>query len=151
MKTAAFFKRRTPSQTIKVSRDGTRPESLPLGPNPVADQSAIADEDTDTGTNRPRTRGECKDMVRPCPYVLCKYHLYLDVDDRNGDLKINFPDRALEQMIDTCTLDVADRSDGITLQEVATRMNLTRERVRQIERSGLRKMRRAGFGIEHLS
>src|SRR4051812_16253635 len=26
--------------------------------------------------DRPRTRGQCKEDVRPCPYVSCKHHLY---------------------------------------------------------------------------
>jgi hypothetical protein len=28
---------------------------------------------------RPQTRAECSDMERPCPFVSCKYHLYIDV------------------------------------------------------------------------
>src|SRR5262245_22446485 len=26
---------------------------------------------------KPRTRAECKDMDRPCPFVSCKYHLFV--------------------------------------------------------------------------
>ena len=43
-------------------------------------------------------------------------------------------------MAETCALDVADRQ-GITLEEVGVIMNLTRERVRQLEMRGLSKLR----------
>jgi DNA-directed RNA polymerase sigma subunit (sigma70/sigma32) len=42
-------------------------------------------------------------------------------------------------MTDTCALDIADRG-GITLEEVGEIMNLTRERVRQVETAGLAKL-----------
>src|SRR6185436_15449349 len=29
---------------------------------------------------RPQTRKDCKDAQRPCPWVSCKHHLYLDVN-----------------------------------------------------------------------
>jgi DNA-directed RNA polymerase sigma subunit (sigma70/sigma32) len=42
-------------------------------------------------------------------------------------------------MRETCSLDVADRG-GITLEEVGEILNLTRERIRQVEVRGLRKL-----------
>jgi hypothetical protein len=53
---------------------------------------------------------------------------------------MNFPDKELWEIADTCALDVADRG-GITLEEVGAIMNLTRERVRQLETRGLEKLR----------
>jgi hypothetical protein len=44
-----------------------------------------------TETPRPRTRAECVDHVGPCPWVACKFHLYLDINPENGSIKINFP------------------------------------------------------------
>ncbi|MDB4972458.1 MAG: DNA-binding protein AsgB [Myxococcaceae bacterium] len=88
---------------------------------------------------RPETRGECADMERPCPFVSCKYHLYIDVHPVRGSIKINFPDIEVWEMTDTCALDIADRG-GITLEEVGEIMNLTRERVRQVETQGLAKL-----------
>lgn len=84
--------------------------------------------------DRPRTRGECKNGVRPCPYVGCKYHLYLDVNPGTGSIKLNFPDREPEDMIESCALDVADQGSS-TLEEIGFITNLTRERIRQIEMS----------------
>lgn len=88
---------------------------------------------------KPATRAECLDMERPCPYVSCKYHLYIDVHPVRGSIKINFPDVEVWEMTDTCALDVADRG-GITLEDVGEIMNLTRERVRQVETAGLAKL-----------
>ncbi len=88
---------------------------------------------------KPKSRSDCKDMERPCPYVSCKYHLYIDVHPVRGSIKLNFPDLELWEMTETCALDVADRS-GITLEEVGEIMNLTRERVRQLETTGLAKL-----------
>ncbi len=76
---------------------------------------------------------------RPCPFVSCKHHLYLDVSARTGAIKLNFPDLEVWEMTETCALDVADRG-GTTLEEVGAIMNLTRERIRQVEVKGLAKL-----------
>jgi Sigma-70, region 4 len=89
---------------------------------------------------RPKVRADCAEGPRPCPYVSCKFNLYVDVNPRTGSVKMNFPDKELWEIGDTCALDVADRG-GITLEEVGTIMNLTRERVRQLETRGLVKLR----------
>lgn len=88
---------------------------------------------------RPQTRGECADMPRPCPFVTCVHHLYLDVMRKTGAVKFNFPDIEPDEMAESCALDVADRL-GSTLEYVAEVTNLTRERVRQIEVKALRKL-----------
>ena len=89
---------------------------------------------------RPQTRAECQGECRPCPWVACKHHLYLDVNPETGSIKINFPDLEPWQLKHTCALDVADRN-GITLEDVGEIMNLTRERIRQVEVRGLAKLR----------
>jgi hypothetical protein len=89
---------------------------------------------------RPKTRAECVEAARPCLFVSCKYHLYLDVNPRTGSVKLNFPDKELWELAETCALDVADKG-GITLEEVGAIMNLTRERVRQVETRGIYHMR----------
>jgi hypothetical protein len=87
----------------------------------------------------PRTRADCAGGERPCPFVSCKHHLYLDVSARTGAIKLNFPDLEVWEMTETCALDVADRG-GTTLEEVGAIMNLTRERIRQVEVKGLAKL-----------
>jgi len=89
---------------------------------------------------RPVSREECRGEARPCPWVACKHHLYLDVNPETGSIKINFPDLEPWELKDTCALDVAERG-GITLEEVGEIMNLTRERIRQVEVRGLLKLK----------
>lgn len=89
---------------------------------------------------RPQTRNECVNGPRPCMYVACKHHLYLDVNPETGSIKINFPDKEVWELSETCALDVAQRG-GVTLEEVGEMLNLTRERVRQVEVAGLSKLR----------
>jgi hypothetical protein len=88
---------------------------------------------------RPELRSDCVGGARPCPFVSCKHHLYLDVSARTGAIKLNFPDLEVWEMSETCALDVADRG-GTTLEEVGAIMNLTRERIRQVEVKGLAKL-----------
>jgi len=88
---------------------------------------------------RPKDRGQCVTGARPCPWVSCKFHLYLDVNPETGSIKLNFPDLEVWEMPETCALDVADRG-GITLEEVGEILNLTRERIRQVEVHGLEKL-----------
>jgi hypothetical protein len=88
---------------------------------------------------KPKVREDCAQAERPCPFVSCKHHLYLDVSARTGAIKLNFPDLEVWEMTETCALDVADRG-GTTLEEVGAIMNLTRERIRQVEVKGLAKL-----------
>ena len=91
---------------------------------------------------KPRTRADCFTFERPCPFVSCKHHLFLDINPDTGSIKINFPDLDVWELEETCALDVADRH-GITLEEVGAIMNLTRERIRQTELKCFDKIREA--------
>ncbi len=88
---------------------------------------------------KPKTRSQCIDGPRPCPYVSCKHHLFLDISSKTGAIKMNFPDLDLWEMGESCALDVADRG-GTTLEDVGAIMNLTRERIRQVEVRALAKL-----------
>lgn len=83
------------------------------------------------GIKRPRIRAECLSSERPCPFVTCKYHLYLDIE-KTGSIKLNYVGLEPWEIHPSCALDVADRG-GLTLEEVGKLMNITRERIRQIE------------------
>ena len=88
---------------------------------------------------RPRTRSDCANAERPCLFVSCKHHLFLDVNQETGSIKLNFPDKEVWELAETCALDVAERG-GLTLEEVGEILNLTRERIRQVEAAGLQKL-----------
>ena len=88
---------------------------------------------------RPVTRRDCEAGERPCPFVACKHHLFLDVNE-TGSIRMTFPGHDLADLEETCSLDVA-REDGATLLRVGDLINLTRERIRQIEVRGLALLR----------
>lgn len=94
------------------------------------------------GPERPRTRADCAGGQRPCPWVSCRHHLLLEVQP-GGGLKVNFPDADPTRMRETCALDVAERGP-VTLEETGRLMNVTRERVRQIEARVLARVREDG-------
>ena len=125
----------------KTGRDG-RVRSKTIAPKRltraelVERDRLVYPEDVD----RPLAREECKMMARPCPFVSCSHHLYLDVNPESGAIKLNFPHLEVWEMAETCSLDVADRG-GITLEEVGAILNLTRERIRQVEVRGLFKIK----------
>lgn len=97
--------------------------------------------------SRPRTRGDCADGERPCPWVSCRHHLYLDVDPYTGSIKLNFPHLEVDELPVTCSLDRADEG-AVKLDAVAEILNVSRERVRQIEVVALRKLHSAARGEE---
>jgi hypothetical protein len=98
----------------------------------------------------PKTRGDCVDGPRPCPFARCRHHLALDVDDRNGSIRHNFPGVAPGDWEHSCALDDADLG-GMTLAEIGERMSITRERARQIEAVAMRKIRGRRYRLrEHL-
>lgn len=86
--------------------------------------------------DRPKTRGDCVDGPRPCPWISCRYSLFLDVKP-NGNIRLNFPGIETEvdgfdRMPASCVLDVADEGGG-TLEAVGDALGITREMVRQME------------------
>jgi hypothetical protein len=108
---------------------------------------------------RPHIRRDClpggQNGARPCPWASCAYHLAVDVNEKTGHLAVH---GAPESMTETCALDVADRTreapgfevhrgaatgiDGAeTLTSIASLVNLTRERIRQIEARALDELR----------
>jgi hypothetical protein len=105
-----------------------------------AEREAAELLDYPEGVEVPVTREQCLEMPRPCPFVRCAHHLYLDVNPESGAIKLNFPHLEVWEMAETCSLDVADKG-GITLEEVGAILNLTRERIRQVEVRGLDKIR----------
>lgn len=110
--------------------------------------------DCEPRPERPATRAGCleggENAHRPCPFVSCKYHLFLEVDPRKGNepgaISLNFPAqlgvpaRAVWELEETCALDVADHN-GATLEEVGALLNISHERVRQIEVEGVARLK----------
>lgn len=87
---------------------------------------------------RPKTRADCERGERPCPFASCRYNLVIDIGP-SGSIQLNYPDKELDALPHTCALDVADNG-GHTLEQVGELLNVTRERVRQMEERALRRM-----------
>lgn len=113
--------------------------------------TAANEGDLDFEVERPKTRGDCLpggcNEERPCPFVSCRHHLYLDVDPRSGSVKFNHPHKEVWELEQTCALDVAD-GGARTLEEAGLLMNLTRERQRQLEAIALRKVKREASKVD---
>lgn len=88
----------------------------------------------------PMYRSECEWGPRPCPHITCRHHLLLEVYGGN-QVRENHPDATIYDLAETCSLDVANKG-GLVLDQVGDLLGVTRERVRQIEASALRKIRR---------
>lgn len=88
---------------------------------------------------RPQKRADCAEVPRPCPFIACRYNLYLDVRE-DGGIRFNFPDREPDEMTASCVLDLA--ADGPrTLDLIGALMGVSKERARQLEAAGLRKVK----------
>ncbi len=117
----------------------------------AAGRAELAALGADEPYDRPQTRADCARVPRPCPYVTCKYSLYLDVSD-TGSIILNFPHLEPGQMPanQSCALDLAERGP-MTLEDIATVTNLTRERIRQVELKALLRRARpaaSAMGLE---
>lgn len=123
-------KRAVRAKTINVKRMTRR--ELAIG-------ELLYPRDEHADVVRPKTRGDCQDAPRPCPFLSCTHHLYLDVSARTGAIKLNYPDLEPWELEHSCALDVADLG-GQRLERVGELTNLTRERVRQIEVNALAKL-----------
>ena len=119
--------RRSRMRAVTMTSDLRRPTAVL-----AAIEIDLLDYAEELAIQRPRTRGECVDSERPCPWVGCRYHLYLDINAASGAIKLVFPDLDPSEIAHSCALDVADRG-GAKLQEVGNVLNVTRERSRQLE------------------
>jgi len=92
---------------------------------------------------RPKTRADCPprvDGVRVCPWVGCRYHLGIDVDTHGRMRVLHEPPWEADPC---CVLDVADERE-CSLEEIAKLLGgLSRERIRQHQVIGQRKIRAA--------
>jgi hypothetical protein len=88
---------------------------------------------------RPKQRGDCVNGSRPCPYVGCKYNLYVDVK-ASGSLTFTHPRSEPWDAQHSCALDLAEEG-GLCLADIARVLGVTRERVRQIEEAAMEKAR----------
>lgn len=88
-------------------------------------------------SDRPKTRGECEGGPRPCPFVSCRYNLYLEVH-ASGALRTAHPAREPWQVPagESCALDLADQGPQ-RRDTIARLLGLVPERVRQVQNAAI--------------
>jgi hypothetical protein len=114
-----------------------------FGAQPVPAASAGGDVVDASAPPRPRTWGECKERglgtpERPCPYAGCKYNLALEVSPRTGRLVLN-PLGEVDALPETCALRAAE-AGGMTYDQIARRLGVTKQAVRHIELTALDRL-----------
>lgn len=134
-----------PVERLRSRGQAPRSERALANPSAEADDGSAGSASSlarpvEYPSERPTTRAACLAMPRPCPFVSCVYHLYLEVDERTGAIRYNFPGRPVDQLAQTCVLDVAELG-GLTLAETGALINLSRERIYQLESRVLDKLR----------
>jgi len=117
---------------------------------------------------KPYRRGDClpggHNAQRPCLYARCRHNLLVDIipNPSGGAPRVyeNFPGVPPQDLVATCVLDVVDeigefdreallkelggrdtQDDSLALEQVGKLMNITRERVRQVQVEGLVALR----------
>ena len=124
-------------QTKRKDRPFPKPKSLGNGPLTLEERAeGKRVRRLHVLQPRPRTRGECIGKPRPCGFVSCRFNLFLDFNPRTGSVKLNFPGAEIDELPETCALDVADRG-GHTLEQVGLMINQILESVRQTEDDAL--------------
>lgn len=90
------------------------------------------------------TEGACRRLPGPCPHTMCRHHM----SDAPSDYLNRGRGPSREPApASACVFDVAVQGQTMTLEQVATQIGLTRERVRQIEGIALRRAKRAGLRL----
>ena len=134
--------RRRRPQTVSVRRlNRERGRLVVINDNDNDDGDDDASDVVGLHEDPPTSRSQCKSGYRPCPFVSCRFHLYLDVTE-HGAIRLNFPGQEPWEMKTSCALDVAEAGEGLTLDALGALLNLTRERARQIESLALAKVNR---------
>lgn len=92
---------------------------------------------------RPKTRGDCAQGPRPCPWVGCVWNNFLRVR-ADGSVKLTWPGTEPDEVPPevSCALDVADRG-GVTIRELSDAMGVVPQQALNTLNDALAKLRRA--------
>lgn len=102
----------------------------------------------------PSSRDECRGKEKACPFIRCRYHLWLKLsEDRDGRKSPNgkkAPSVLYPTSATSCALAVAERGEQLTCREVGEILGISDERVRKIEQRALTKLREQAelLGVE---
>ena len=93
---------------------------------------------------RPKTRGECHNIQRPCPYATCQFNMLTEIGPK-GQLEQRYPDVESMPANASCVLDVADQYGSLDVKEVAAIMLEQPKSIINLEESAIRRLR--GFRV----
>ena len=82
--------------------------------------------------SRPRSRADCIDGPRPCPWVSCRYHLHLDLVSRGRQDEL-LENPSFEWGGESCALDVAERGP-LTSREIAPLIGMSQSGCKELYR-----------------
>lgn len=74
----------------------------------------------------PQARADCRGGPRPCPFVSCKFHLFLLVDPKKSTVSHRVEAADIWEMPFTCALDIAEMGGG-EFRRVSRVLNLSEE------------------------
>jgi hypothetical protein len=149
-----FNKRSAPSKRCKRCKrsfeiysfarlkDGSRSGICRACKGAEVSKKPITEEEAEMLLQRPVTRADCVDGPRPCPWVSCRHHLWVDVS-KTGKLTY----RPGDEDTPSCALDVADRG-GIDGGQTARMMGVTRARIEQNYRAAMAKVAKSKLARE---
>lgn len=86
-------------------------------------------ENSNVATSRPiapQARSDCRGGPRPCPFVSCKYHLFLVIDPRKATVSHRVDASDIWEIPFTCALDIAEMG-GAEFLRVSKVLNLSVE------------------------
>lgn len=89
---------------------------------------------------RPKTRGECQNTARPCPWLGCRHHLWSDEHDGVEARVLSLPVIGAP----SCVLDVVDEGKDLLPTEIGRMIQRRPEEVSENLESALRKCKEAG-------
>jgi hypothetical protein len=103
----------------------------------------------------PETRGECRGGQRPCPYVSCRHHLWLRLQEEqpgNPQKGRQGPTTFRPATMESCSLDVAERhaQQGVSFDEIGELLGMDSTRARQIAKGALLKLKTLGVDVDTL-
>lgn len=104
-----------------------------IGNKPTSDDMRELEE------ARPKTRGDCVDGIRPCPFISCKFNTYIAHITQRGEVKTPFAQDVTELTVSNCALDYS----GATWEEIGEATGVDREAARVTADRAAVKMQRA--------
>jgi addiction module HigA family antidote len=140
---------------LRLVRQPQRRHALALVPLSEVERAELLRDEAELRAagllERPRTRADCIDGPRPCPWIGCRAHLYATILP-SGAIKPDHPDLEVWEMAETCSLDLADEhSEGMEANEIAELLGVTDSSIRLHLNSGLVKLKRGlGRGLPNV-